>query len=94
MHFGYYNISFHRYGSGNLAYVAGEVTNESFKGYETAVFRMVLFNQNNRVVWSGAFKIRGLGAKRTRSFNVTLEGVDFSIIPKISRYDIFFESGY
>ncbi|MCM8779698.1 MAG: FxLYD domain-containing protein [Candidatus Omnitrophica bacterium] len=94
MNFSYYNIDFRRYGDGKYAYVSGEVTNESLKDYETAAFRIVLFDQTNRVIWSGSFKIRGLGKKRTKSFEVPLEGVDFTIIPKISRYDIYFESGY
>jgi len=94
MNFTYYNVDFRRYSDGKFAYVTGEVTNETLKDYNTAVFRMVLFDMGNRVIWSGSFKIRGLGKKRTKSFEVPLEGVDFTVIPKISRHDIYFEAGY
>ncbi|MDD5044857.1 MAG: hypothetical protein PHU91_00590 [Candidatus Omnitrophica bacterium] len=94
MDFSYYNVNFRRHGDGKIAYAVGDVTNGTLRDYNTAAFRMVLFDQNNRLIWSGGFKVRGLNKKRTKSFEVQLDGVDASILSRISRYDIYFESGY
>ncbi|MCM8763268.1 MAG: FxLYD domain-containing protein [Candidatus Omnitrophica bacterium] len=77
-----------------MAYVSGEVSNDTLKDYDTATFRIVLFDKGNHLIWTGSFKVRALGKKKMKPFEVPMEGIDFTVIPKIHKYEIYFESGY
>jgi len=91
--FSYYNVEFKRYGDGHLAYVHGDITNDSGKDYNTAAFKISVFGKDT-IMWAGTFKIRGLKRKQTKSFQVTMEGFDASSLPAIARYEISFDGGY
>lgn len=91
--FSYYKIGFKRYGNGPLIYAHGDITNNSGKDYNTAVFRLSIFDKN-MLIWTGNIKIRGLRKRQTKSFEVSLEGMDVAVLKAISRHDIYFESGY
>jgi hypothetical protein len=91
--FYFYNISFRRKGNGKWVFAQGEITNGSNKDFNTAVFRLITFDKNV-LMWTGNIKIMGFRKRHTRPFELLMEGLDYRTIPAISRYDIYFESGY
>jgi len=88
-----HDISFARKGRRGWIFAKGEISNNTAKDYQTAVFRFSLF-ANNRVVWAGIFKIRGFRRGQTKAFEFLMEGLDYNSIPTISKQEIRFESGY
>ena len=93
INFIYQNITFPTKGRKAWMFAKGEVTNHSKIHFQTTVFRLNLFIQD-RLFWSGIFKIKNFRNRQTKPFEILLEGVDPKKIRAISRYDIFFESGY
>lgn len=91
--FSYYNISFDRKGRGPWVFAKGEVTNNSNKDYNTAVFRLSL-SERKKLLWTGTFKVRGLKRRQTRAFELLMENLDYRTLSAIWRYDIYFEGGY
>jgi hypothetical protein len=91
--FSYYNIHFDRKGGGIWVFAKGEITNNSNKDYNTAMFRLNLF-EKKKILWSETFKIRGFRRRQTRPFELLLENLDYKAMSAISRYDIYFEGGY
>ena len=91
--FSFYNISFKRKGNGKWVFAQGEIKNESSKDFNTALFRMSVFDKNI-LMWAGAIKIMGFRKRQTKPFDLLMEGLDYRTIAAISRYEIYFESGY
>ncbi len=91
--FTYTNVSFKRYQTTNIAYAEGEITNDSGKDYNTAIFRMSIYDKN-MLIWSGFIKIRGFRNRQTRTFEIPLEGFAGGMVSKIAKFEIYFESGY
>lgn len=88
-----YKVNFKQRGSTSLAYAEGEITNNTSKEYNTAVFRLTLHNKS-MLAWTGVIKIRGLRARQTKSFEIPLEGIDYKTAFATSRHELYFESGY
>ena len=91
--FSYYNVQFRKNNLENCVAVVGEITNESSRDYDAAVFRLSLFDRQ-QLIASGMIRIKGFGKKRTKSFEVLLKELPFHLMPKKYRFDINFESGY
>ena len=91
--FEYYNVSFKRYGDASWVFVRGEVANKSEKDFNTAVFRITLFDRK-LLMWTGVFKVMGFRKRQTRLFEVPLDGLDHKQLSKMTKYEIYFESGY
>ena len=91
--FTYSNVDFKKYGDERLISVQGEVTNGSGKNFNTAAFRINIFAQG-AVAWTGVFKVRNLRKGQTRPFELALDGTAPGLAAKITKYEIFFESGY
>ena len=91
--FFYRHISFKKLGTVPWVYVKGEITNNSRRDYNTAVFRMVIFSKDV-AMWNGVIKIRNLKKKQTKFFELFMIGLEHRFIPKITKYDIYFERGY
>jgi hypothetical protein len=91
--FYFYNICFKRKGTGRWIFVNGEITNDSGKDYNTAVFRLSVFGKNI-LMWAGMIKIVGFRKRQTRNFELMMDGFDHRSLPAIARYDIYFENGY
>ena len=91
--FPFYNINFRRKGGGKWVFVQGEITNDSGKDYNTALFRISVFDKN-LLMWTGTIKIMGFRKRQTRPFELVMDGLTYRSMPAISRYDIYFESGY
>lgn len=91
--FAYYNITFERKGTGSWVYAKGEIANNSGKDYNTALFRIVLFDKS-LLLWSGALKVVDFRKGQTKYFELFMEGFDYRTVPSVTRYDIYFESGY
>jgi hypothetical protein len=91
--FSFYNIIFKRKGMGKWVFGQGEIINESNKDYHTALFRISVFDKNI-LMWTGVIKITGFRKKQTRTFEILMEGLDYRLVPAISRHEIYFESGY
>lgn len=91
--FAFSDIEFKRYGGVKLIYARGELTNGSDKQYNTAAFRLNIYDGAS-IAWTGVLKIRGLRKGQTKPFELPLEGAEAGLEGKISKYEIFFESGY
>ena len=91
--FEYYNVAFKRYGDASWVFAQGEVANKSEKDFNTAVFRITLMDKK-LLMWTGVFKIMGFRKRQTRLFEVPLDGLDYKVLPKMTKYEIYFESGY
>ena len=94
MSFAFYNVGFHRYADGSWACAKGDVENNSHKDYNTAIFRLVLFDGNNHIIWSGNFRLNGFRRGRTKSFELFLEGADLTEVTAVKKFNLFFENGY
>ena len=88
-----YNVTFKRKGEGKWVFAQGEIENNTNKDYSTALFRISVFDKN-MLIWTGPMKINGFRKRQTKSFEILMEGFDHYAIAGISRYDIYFESGY
>lgn len=90
--FSFNNINFVRKGTGPWVAMQGEITNNT-REYHTCVFHLSVFDKN-LLLWAGSVKITGFRKDHTKPFEVLMEGLNQQSLPSISRYDIFFESGY
>jgi hypothetical protein len=91
--FSFYNINFKRKGAGKWVFVQGEIQNESNRDYNTALFRLAVFDKSV-LMWTGVIKITGFRKKQTRPFEILMEGLEYRSVSRISRHEICFESGY
>jgi hypothetical protein len=91
--FQFYNVTFKRKGTAHWVFAQGEIANESGKDYNTAMFRMSIFDKN-LLMWTGTLKIMGFRKRQTRPFELLMEGLNYRSMSAISRYEIYFESGY
>jgi hypothetical protein len=89
----YHNIQFKRYGNEPWILARGEITNNSRKYYSSAIFKMSMFHRGTSI-WSGVIKIKNFKKGQRRFFELIMEGLDHRILPEISKYEIYFESGY
>ncbi len=87
------NVTFTKKGGGHWVFISGEIANRSNKSYASAVFRMNIF-EGTHVMWTGLIKVRNFRVRQTRPFEVQLESLSVDCIPRISKYEIFFETGY
>ena len=91
--FSFYNIVFKRKGTGKWVAAQGEIQNDSNKDYNTAMFRLSVFDKNI-LIWTGVIKIMGFRKKQVRPFELLMEGLEYRSLSAISRHEMFFESGY
>lgn len=91
--FSYYNVQFKKHNVDNCAVVVGEITNETTRDYNTAVFRISVF-ERQQLIANGFIKIKGFKRKRTKSFETALKELPYNLLPQNVKYDIQFESGY
>ncbi len=87
------NVTFTKKGGGNWVFMNGEILNSSNRNYVSAVFRVSIF-ENNYLMWTGPVKVRNFRKRQARPFEVQLEKFGQEQVPRISRYEVFFESGY
>ena len=91
--FSLYNVSFKRKGTGRWVFMSGEITNNLKRDYTSTVFKLSVFERDT-ILWSGSIKIRNFRKGHTKPFEVLMDGLVHNITPRISRYEIYFESGY
>ncbi len=91
--FTYSQIVFKKYASTSLTYARGEITNNSSRDYNTAVFRLSVFDDKT-LVWTGMVKIRGLRRRQSKTFQMTLDKADFNTGSKVIKCEICFETAY
>lgn len=91
--FSFYNINFYKKGGGKWVFVQGEIENNTRRDYHAALFRISIFDRNV-LMWTGIIKIAGFRKKQIKPFEVFMEGLDYRSIHSISKYEIYFESGY
>ena len=87
------NVTFARKGGGHWVFMTGEILNNSSRNYTSAVFRLSVFERNH-VMWTGAVRVRNFRKHQGRPFEVQMERFAYESIVHISRYELFFESGY
>lgn len=93
MNYSCYNVQFNKHPIEPWVVVKGDISNDSSKNYNTAVFRIKIFIAEE-VLGSAIIKVRGLRARSSKGFEVMIEGVHRDLIQKIGRYEILFESAY
>jgi hypothetical protein len=91
--FAYYNIIFEKKGTSSWIFAKGDISNNSSRNYNTAMFRLTLFAKT-RLLWTGSFKIRSFRKGQMRPFEIILEKMDPSLVSSITKHEIYFESGY
>ncbi len=89
----YHNIQFKRFGTEPWILARGEITNNSRRHYNSALFRISVFYREQSI-WSGVVKIKNFKRRQRRFFELVMDGLDHRLLPEISKYEIFFESGY
>ena len=87
------NVNFTKKGGGRWVFMNGEILNNSNRNYSSAVFRLSVFERTH-LLWTGLIKVRGFRKRQSRPFEVRLERLRYEHVPHITRYEIFFESGY
>ena len=87
------NVDFARKGGGHWVFMTGEIINNSSRNYTSAVFRLSVFERTH-LVWTGAVRVRNFRKHQTRPFEVQMERFGYEAVVRISRYELFFESGY
>jgi hypothetical protein len=92
MNFPYYNVEFRKNYSTDFMLVTGEIRNYTSKDYSTAVFRIILYRKS-KIMGLGMLKIFDFKSHHTRSFEAVLE-LNYKNIPRITGYDIVYESGF
>jgi hypothetical protein len=88
-----FNVNFTKKGDGHWVFMNGEILNNSNRNYSSAVFHLSVFDRMH-LLWTGAVKVRNFRKRQTRPIEVLMEKLSYESIPRISRYEIFFESGY
>lgn len=89
--FSSYNIKYHTHPTEGWIMATGELRNESFKSYNTAVFRAHIF-KGDEPMGSALIKINGFRTRMTKPFVATFAGVHHSLISRITRCDILLEA--
>ena len=92
MKFPYYSIEFKKNYSSDEILVSGAIRNYTSKSYNTAVFRIILYRQS-KIIGSGLIKVHDFKANITRDFEAVLN-ISHKVIPRISGFDIVFDSGF
>jgi hypothetical protein len=87
------NVNFAKKGTGHWIFMNGEVMNNTNRTYTSVVFRLSVF-EGQHILWSGPLKLRNFRRHSSRPFEVQLEKVEVDAAKGISRYEIFFETGY
>lgn len=86
------NVNFVKKGV-HWVFMNGEILNNTNRNYVSAVFRLSIF-ESTHLLWTGPVKVRNFRKRQARSFEVQLEKLGYDCVPRISRYEIYFESGY
>lgn len=71
----------------------GEILNNSNRNYTSAVFKLSVFERTH-LVWTGSLRVRNFRKRQSRPFEVQMERFGYEAVLRISRYELFFESGY
>jgi len=87
------NVDFIRKGGGHWVFMTGEIMNSSNRNYSSAVFRLSVFERMH-LLWAGSIRVINFRRHQTRSFEVQMEKLGYEYVPRITRHEIFFESGY
>jgi len=87
------NVNFTKKGEGHWVFMNGEILNNSNRNYSSAVFRLSVFGRTH-LLWTGLIRVRNFRRRQARPFEVLMEKLGYEYVPRISRYELFFESGY
>ena len=90
--FTYYNITYKR-SSQDWIVVNGEIKNDSRRNYETALFRLIIYDRK-KPIGMGFFRVHSFRMKSLKNFEVLIFGLHYRFIPHIARYEVILESGY
>jgi len=93
MRFLYSNIEFKKDEEENTLIVKGEILNDSGRHYNTVVFRMILFIKAIPVA-NINFVIHNFHINQLRPFEVRVPELDYRLITRITRCEIYPESAY
>ena len=89
--FAYYNLKYQKHASQDWIVVKGEIRNESPGNFNMAVFRVLLY-ANQQIFGSAILKVAGFRARATKPFEVMIDGAHHEMIPMITKCEILFES--
>jgi len=92
MRFPYFNVEFKKNYGSDLILVSGEIRNYSGKSYNTAAYKIILYRKS-KILSTGIIKVYDFKAHFTRAFEAVLD-INYKMIPKITGFDIVFESGF
>jgi hypothetical protein len=87
------NVNFNKKGAGYRVFMNGEILNNSNRHYASAVFKLSVFERTH-LLWTGPLRIRNFRKRQARPFELQMEKFGAELLPRISRYELFFESGY
>jgi hypothetical protein len=87
------NVNFTKKGGGNWVFIGGDILNNSNRSYVSAVFKISVFEKTH-LLWTGPLRVRNFKRRQSRSFELQLESVGYEFVPRISKCELFFESGY
>jgi hypothetical protein len=87
------NVNFTRKGTGHWVFMEGEILNNSSRNYTSVVFKLSVFEKMH-LLWTGPLRVRNFRRRQSRVFELQMERFGPEAIPRISRYELFFESGY
>ncbi len=93
MRFVYNNVKFKKHAHENWLVIAGEITNECGRNFNTVVFRVIVFIKT-APVGNVVVAIKGFYNGQTRTFEAPLGELDYRKQAEISRYEIYPESAY
>ncbi|MCX7661169.1 MAG: hypothetical protein N2Z79_00620 [Candidatus Omnitrophica bacterium] len=93
MKFLFSKVKFKRNETDNRLVAEGEITNNSGRSYNTVVFRLVVFVREIPI-GNITFSIKNFRVGQTRNFAKEVEELDYNMISKITRYEVFTESAY
>jgi len=92
--FYYDKIEFKKHEQGDWLVATGEITNRAGKNYNAVVFRLIIFI-GDISVGNTVITIHGFHSGQKRRFEKQVGELEYSkVIKKISRYEIYPESGY
>jgi len=87
------NVNFSRKGAGHWVFIDGEIINNSNRSYVSAVFKISVFEKTH-LLWTGPLRVRNFKKRQTRAFELQMENLGREFLPRISKCELFFESGY
>jgi len=93
MSFSLYNVTYARQEGEDWITAKGDIANETNKNYNTAVFKVSIFNADESI-GAAVVKVHNFRAKMTKSFEAVFEGSHHTMISKIARIELFFEAAY